>query len=99
MSTSTKSGDGFIGAAGVDDGAVEGGVPIEIVGAQRADGADDASVGVLEDGGKTGDASLCDGLKNYGSVGEAGLGAGTVGAVGDLDAVGGAGIESGVSDF
>ena len=76
MAAGAEGGDGFGGTASVDDGAVEGSVPVEVVGAEGADAADDAGVRVLKDGGEAGDARLCDGLKNYGGVGETGLGGG-----------------------
>ena len=99
MAAGTEGGNGFGGAASVDYGAIKGRVPVKVVRAERADGADDAGVRVLENGGKAGDAGFGDGFKDHGGVGEAGLGAGAIGAVGDLDAVGRAGVEAGVGDF
>ena len=99
MAAGTEGGDGFGGTTSVDYGTIKGRVPVKVVGAEGADGANDAGVGVLEDGGEAGDTGFGDGFKDYGGVGEAGLGAGAVGAVGDLDAVGRAGVEASVGDF
>ena len=99
MAAGAEGGDGFGGATSVDYGAIKGCVPVKVVRAEGADGTNDAGVGVLENGGEAGDAGFGDGFKDHGGVGETGLGAGTVGAVGDLDAVGRAGVEAGVGDF
>jgi len=93
-------GESFVGAAGVGDGAVEWGVPVEIIGAERADGADSARGRVLEDGGETGDACLGDCFKNNAGLSKSDLGAGTVGAaIRDLDAKCRASVEALVGDF
>ena len=94
----TESGDGFVGAASMDDGAVEGDVPVEIVEAERADGADDGWW-ILEDGGEAGDARFGDGFEDDFGILEANLRASTVGTVRDLDAVGGARVVEFAGDF
>ena len=80
----------------MDDGAVEGDVPVQIVDSQGADGADDRGSGVLEDGGETGDTGFGDSFENHTGVREADLGAGAVEAVGDLDTERGGGGKRGV---
>ena len=82
----------------MNDGAVEGDVPVEIVETERANGADDGGR-VLEDGGEAGDAGLSDGFKDDLGVLQTDLGAGAVDAVGNLYAVGGARDGGFVGDF
>ncbi len=62
------SSNGVGGTTSVNNSAVEWSVPVEIVNAKRADGADDGRW-VLKNGGKTGNASFGDGFKdNFGRV-------------------------------
>ena len=65
--------EGFVGAAGVGDGAVERCVPVEVVWAERTDRTNGAGGWVLKNGGEAGDASFGDGFKNDASLSEARL--------------------------
>lgn len=93
-------GESFVGAAGMDDSTIKGCVPVEIIRAKRTDRADDAGVGVLENGGKASDTGLGDGFEDYAGFGESGLGSSAISAaVRNLDTKSRGGVLSGVGNF
>lgn len=81
------------------DGTIKWCVPVEVIGAQRADRPNNADGGVLEDGGEASDSTFGDGFKDNCRLAEASLRAAAVGAVGDLHTVGWTIIEAGVGNF
>ena len=56
-------GESIAGATSVNDGTIERNIPLEVINAERTDGADDGR-GILENGGKAGDAGLGDSLED-----------------------------------